>query len=81
MRVWNNLIVPKNVEVGTLWNFSTSILLPNVIKSEGGYFGDITKFRKVSAIKNQKAGPFSLVRFFYVTLKKEKNEKGTLCSK
>ena len=36
MRVLNSVTVLKNVKGGTLWGFSTSILLQNIETNEGG---------------------------------------------
>ena len=30
MRIFNSLIVPKNLKVGTLWDFLTFVLLQNI---------------------------------------------------
>ena len=46
MTILNSLIVPKNLEGGTLWDFQTSIMFQNIKKIEGGPFDTIKKFRK-----------------------------------
>ena len=51
MRIFNSLIVPKNLEEGTLWDFLTFVLLQNTKKMKGGIFGD----RKKNAKKSHKA--------------------------
>ena len=43
MRIFNSLIVPKNLEEGTIWNFLTFVLLQNTKKMMGGIFGDMKK--------------------------------------
>ena len=49
--------MPKKTE-GSLWDFSTSILLQNIKKLKGGVFGEIF-FRKMShnAEKNERGDP------------------------
>ena len=54
--------MPKKTEGGTLWGFSTSILLQNPQKIEEGSFGGKFKEKSHSAEKNLKGGPFGLVR-------------------
>ena len=49
MRIFNSLIVPKNLKE-TLWNFLAFVLLQNIKKMKGGPFGDIES----SASKNLK---------------------------
>ena len=49
MRIFNSLIVPKNLR--DLWNFLTFVLLQNIKKMKGGPFGDIKKFSKISLKK------------------------------
>ena len=46
MRIFNSLIVPKNLKEETLLNFLTFVLLQNIKKMKGGPFGDIKKFSK-----------------------------------
>ena len=48
MRIFNRLIVPKNLKKGTLWDFLKLVLLQNIKKMKGGPFGDIKKFSKKS---------------------------------
>ena len=43
MRIFNSLIVPKNLKEETLLNFLTFVLLQNIKKMKGGPFGDIKK--------------------------------------
>ena len=40
---FSSLIVPKNLEKGTLWDFLTFVLLQNTKKMKGGIFGDRRK--------------------------------------
>ena len=54
MRIFNSLIVPKNLKE-TLLNFLTFVLLQNIKKMKGGPFGDIKKFSKIS-LKKPKRG-------------------------
>ena len=42
----NSLIVPKILKKGTLWDFSTFVLLQNIKKMKGGLFRALKKFRK-----------------------------------
>ena len=51
MRIFNSLIVPKNLKAGTLWDFLTFVLLQNTEKMKGGIFGDMKK----NAEKSHKA--------------------------
>ena len=51
MRIFNSLIVPKNLKEETLLNFLTFVLLQNIKKMKGGPFGDIKKFSKISLKK------------------------------
>ena len=44
MRIFNSLIVPKNLKEGTLWDFSTFVLVQNTKKMKGG----IKKIAKTS---------------------------------
>ena len=46
MRIFNCLIVPKNLKEGILWDFLTFVLLQNINKLKGGPFEDIRNFRK-----------------------------------
>ena len=46
MRIFNSLIVPKNLKEGTLWDFLTFVLLQNTKKMKGGIFGDMKKIAK-----------------------------------
>ena len=55
MRIFNSLIVPKNLKEETLLNFLTFVLLQNIKKMKGGPFGDIKKFSKIS-LKKPKRG-------------------------
>ena len=48
MRIFNSLIVPKNLNEGTLWDFLTVVLLQNTKKMKGGIFSDIKKIAKKS---------------------------------
>ena len=59
MRFLNSVTVPKNVKVGTLWDFLTFIVLQNIAKNKTKWrpFGAIQKIR----VKNTKGG--SLVCF------------------
>ena len=43
MRIFNSLVVPKNLKAGTLWDFLTFVLLQNTKKMKGGIFGDMKK--------------------------------------
>ena len=43
MRIFNSLIVRKNLKEGTLWDFLTFVLLQNTKKMKGGIFGDMKK--------------------------------------
>ena len=52
MRIFNSLIVPKNLEEGTLWDFLTFVLLQNTKKMKGGIFGDMKKSEKKSQSRN-----------------------------
>ena len=36
MRIFNSLIVPKNLKEGTLWDFLTFVLLQNTKKTKAG---------------------------------------------
>ena len=56
MRFLNSVTVRKNVKGGTLWDFSTSIVLQNVETDEGGNFGAIQKVSKKSRIVPKKWG-------------------------
>ena len=51
MRIFNSLIVPKNLKEETLLNFLTFVLLQNIKKMKGGPFGDIKKISKISLKK------------------------------
>ena len=55
MRIFNSLIVPKNLKEETLWNFQRSFCCKISKKMKGGPFGDIKKFSKIS-IKKPKRG-------------------------
>ena len=46
MRIFNSLIVPKNLKAGTLWDFLTFVLLQNTEKMKGGILGDMKKNAK-----------------------------------
>ena len=47
MRIFNSLIVPKNLKEETLWNFLTFALLQNIKKNEGRtLLGTLKNFRK-----------------------------------
>ena len=50
----NGLIVQKNLEGGTLWGFSTIIVMQIIRKFKGGPFGDIEKFSKKKSQKAKK---------------------------
>ena len=43
MRIFNSLIVPKNLKECTLWDFLTFVLLQNTKKMKEGIFGDMKK--------------------------------------
>ena len=58
MRIFNSIIVPKNVKGGPL-GFSTSIQVQNTKKIEGGPFEDFKKFRKKSHKAEKVAGKVS----------------------
>ena len=60
MRIFNSLIVPKNLKEETLLNFLTFVLLQNIKKMKGGPFGDIKKFSK-KGLKKPKKGRGSLI--------------------
>ena len=47
-RIFNSLIVPKNLKKGTLWNFLTFVLLQNTKKIKEGIFGHMKKNAKKS---------------------------------
>ena len=82
MRIFNSLIVPKNLKGGTLWDFSTFVLLQNIKQMKGGLFGDIKKFSKKcltkpkrreshSAEKESLIVPKKLVTFCFGMLSKK----------
>ena len=49
MRILNSLIVPKILKKGTLWDFSTIVLLQNIKKKgKEDVLGTFKKFRKKS---------------------------------
>ena len=54
MRIFNSLIVPKNLKE-TFGNFLTFVLLQNIKKMKGGPFGDNKKFSKIN-LKKPKRG-------------------------
>ena len=54
--ILNSVTVPKNVKRGTLWDFSTSIVLQNNETNEGEPFGAIQKISKKSRIVPKKSG-------------------------
>ena len=56
MRIFNSLLVPKNLKEGTLWDFLTFVLLQNTKKMNGGPFGDIKNFRKTVAQNRKREG-------------------------
>ena len=60
MRIFNSLIVPKNLKEETFGNFLTFVLLQNIKKMKGGPFGDIKKFSKIS-LRKPKRGRGSLI--------------------
>ena len=43
MRIFNSLIVPKNLKEVTLWDFLTFVMLQNTKKMKGGISGDMKK--------------------------------------
>ena len=55
MRIFNSLIVPKNLKE-TLWNFLTFVLLQNIEKMKEGPFGDIKKIFENKSQKAEKGG-------------------------
>ena len=55
MRIFNSLIVPKNLEE-TLLNFLTFVLLQNTKKMKRGPFGDIKKIFENKSQKAEKGG-------------------------
>ena len=56
MRILNSLIVSKNLEGGTLWDFLPSILLQNVKKIEGGQFAAKKTFSTKKDLQAEKGG-------------------------
>ena len=60
MRIFNSLIVPKNLKEETFGNFLTFVLLQNIKKMKRGPFGDIKKFSKI-CLKKPKRGEGSLI--------------------
>ena len=56
---------------GALWDLLTYILLQNIKKLDGGLFWDIKKFFEKNSHNAEKSkGPFRLVRFCRLLLKK-----------
>ena len=70
MRILNSLIVSKNLEGGTLWDFLPSILLQNVKKIEGGQFAANKTFSTKKDLQAGKGGESHSA---------EKKERGSLC--
>ena len=60
MRIFNSLIVPKNLKEETFGNFLTFVLLQNIKKMKGGPFGDIKKIFEKSQKAEKGGGGVSL---------------------
>ena len=76
----NSLIVPKNLKEGTFWDCEISIMLQNILKIEGGPFGDKKIEKKShSAEKTQRGDP--IVSSGFVSYDKNGvTERGTFCT-
>ena len=58
LRFLNSVTVPKNVIGGILWDFLTSIVLQNILKSEGETaWWNPKNFKKIR-VKNTKGGSY-----------------------